>query len=161
MNLNESAIGLLSKSSSTASSTLMSLIGQLNDSTLTLSLPLSSSHNSLSDQLDQEALDESEFLISSIENRPVPTLSIVFAILFSFTFLFGIFTNSIVVLVFAIKSEFRQYTNYFFANLSIADILVLIVCIPVAITDLFSPDIWNYGRVYCESYVPFIGLYIQ
>ena len=151
MNLNESAIGLLSKSSSTTSSTLMmSLIGQLNDSTLTLSLPLSS-HNSLSDQFDQEALDESEFLISSIENRPVPTLSIVFAILFSFTFLFGIFTNSIVVLVFAIKSEFRQYTNYFFANLSIADILVLIVCIPVAITDLFSPDIWNYGRVYCES----------
>lgn len=90
-------------------------------------------------------------LYLSIENRPLSTISIVFAILFSLVLLFGLFTNAIVVLVFVVKSEFRQYTNYFFANLSISDMLVLVVCIPVAITDLFSPDIWNYGRIYCKK----------
>ena len=115
--------------------------------------PLEMHTANINDTLDTIPIDD---LVSSIENRPVSTLSIVFAILFSFTFLFGIFTNSIVVLVFAIKSEFRQYTNYFFANLSIADILVLLVCIPVAITDLFSPDIWNYGALYCKYTAAFL-----
>lgn len=96
--------------------------------------------------------DLRDLLVSSIENRPVSKMSMIFATLFALTFIFGIFTNAIVILVFAIKSEFRQYTNYFFTNLSIADILVLLVCIPVAITDQFSPDIWNYGSLYCKCF---------
>jgi hypothetical protein len=83
-------------------------------------------------------------------SQPVSTGTIVFAILFGVIFLVGIVTNACVVLLFIVKSEIRQYTNYLFANLSIADLFVITVCIPVAITDLFSPDVWQYGLIFCK-----------
>ena len=78
-------------------------------------------------------------------------VTLIFGILFTLTFIVGLFTNAIVIIVFVFKSELRQFTNYFFANLSISDILVLIVCMPIAITDLFKPDSWFFGKFYCKS----------
>lgn len=89
---------------------------------------------------------------SDLQNKSLSYIPMIFGSLFSLTFIFGIFTNFLVVIVFIFKSELRQYTNYFFANLSIADILVLIVCIPVALSDCFSPDIWPLGGFYCRMY---------
>ena len=71
-------------------------------------------------------------------------------ILFVITFIVGIITNSLVIFVFLRKQEVRQYTIFFFVNLSFADILVLFICIPIAITDLFSPNEWFYGFYYCN-----------
>ena len=79
-------------------------------------------------------------------------VSIAFAALFAIIFLVGISTNLLVIGVFVLGNKFRQFTNYFFINLSIADILVLLICIPIAITDLFSPDEWNWGEIYCKWY---------
>ena len=76
--------------------------------------------------------------------------SLTFAVLFFLVFIVGIVSNLLIIFVFLFRNEFRQYTNYFFANLSFTDILVLLVCIPIAITDLFSPNIWYYGYIYCN-----------
>jgi hypothetical protein len=85
----------------------------------------------------------------------VTLYSVIFASIFAFIFLFGILTNLLVIGVFILRSEFRQFTNFFFINLSIADILVLLFCIPITITDLFSPDEWHYGQFYCKVYTFF------
>ena len=77
-------------------------------------------------------------------------VTFIFGVLFTLTFIVGLFTNAIVIVVFVFKSELRQFTNYFFTNLSISDILVLIVCMPIAITDLFKPDSWFFGKFYCK-----------
>ncbi|CAF0870888.1 unnamed protein product [Brachionus calyciflorus] len=96
--------------------------------------------------------NETTELLIDLQFKNISYLSLIFSGLFGFTFIFGLLTNSLVVVVFLFKSELRQYTNYFFTNLSIADLLVIIVCIPVAISDLLSPDIWNFGVIYCKMY---------
>jgi hypothetical protein len=88
----------------------------------------------------------------SCEPYQADTTSIVFSLLYALIFAVGIFTNLIVICIFIFKSGFRQYRNSFFINLSIADILVLLCCIPISITDLFSPNSWFYGFVYCKLY---------
>jgi hypothetical protein len=64
----------------------------------------------------------------------------------------GIISNFIVLTLFLCTKKMRQFTNYFFANLSIADVLILIICLPITVTDLYSPDIWFYGFWYCRCY---------
>ena len=97
---------------------------------------------------------KAQTLISIINEYTNPgktgVVSFIFAVLFILTFIVGIFTNFIVIIVFLFKNELRQYSNYFFANLSIADILVLLVCIPIAVNDLFTPNVWYFGYFYCK-----------
>jgi hypothetical protein len=79
--------------------------------------------------------------------------AMLFSFLYALIFLVGIFTNIIVICIFISKSGFRQNRNSFFIiNLSIADIFVLVSCIPISITDLFSPNTFIYGLVYCKMY---------
>lgn len=73
-----------------------------------------------------------------------------FAIFFIASFILGIAGNSLVIYAFLSKKELRSHTNIFFINLSISDILVILVCVPVALTDLFLPDNWYYGYIYCK-----------
>lgn len=92
------------------------------------------------------------FVYNGIYQREIENSSIIFATLYSIMFVFGLLANLLVVFVFLFKKELRQYTNFFFTNLSVADLLVIIVCIPVAISDLLSPDVWNFGFFYCKMY---------
>ena len=75
------------------------------------------------------------------DTKELSSMSVIFAIIFGVILIIGIFTNLLVIGVFILNSEFRHFTNFFFVNLSIADILVLVCCIPITITDLFSPVI--------------------
>lgn len=89
---------------------------------------------------------------NGVQSKEIRNDSIFFAILYSIMFFFGLFTNLLVIFVFVFKKELRQYTNFFFTNLCIADLLVILVCIPVALTDLLSPDVWSFGFFYCKIY---------
>ena len=77
--------------------------------------------------------------------------SIILSIVYGVIFLFGIAANLVVVFVYIFKDGLNKTTNYFFISLSISDIFVLIVCIPIIITELFSNE-WLYGIVYCKLY---------
>ena len=77
--------------------------------------------------------------------------SIIFVFLFGSIFLFGIFTNLIVILVYLSNKKLKKHSNYFFSNLSLSDVLVLFVCIPISIFDLISPDEWLLGYFYCKK----------
>ena len=79
---------------------------------------------------------------------------IIFAIVFVVIFLFGIFTNILVIVIYLFNKKIKNHSNYFFANLSVSDILVLSVCIPIAITDSMSPE-WQFGFIYCMLYYIF------
>lgn len=74
----------------------------------------------------------------------------IFATFFIASFVLGIAGNSLVIYAFLSKKELRSHTNIFFINLSISDILVILVCVPVALTDLFLPENWYYGYIYCK-----------
>ena len=73
------------------------------------------------------------------------------SIVYGLIFLFGIVANLVVVFVYIFKEGLTKIRNYFFISLSISDILVLIVCIPIIISELFSSE-WVFGIVYCKLY---------
>jgi hypothetical protein len=70
--------------------------------------------------------------------------------LYSILFIFGISGNIMVLFVLFKNSELRNCTNYFLANLSIADLLILFICVPIAMHDLYANERWYLGRYVCK-----------
>jgi len=68
-------------------------------------------------------------------------------------FSFGVCGNLLVPLV-VIKTRYlRNSTNLFLINLSVADLLVLIVCMPTVLIELHSrPETWLLGEPMCKYF---------
>ena len=60
------------------------------------------------------------------------------SIFYAIIFLIGVTGNLLVIYVLAKEKELRNFTNYLFANLSFADLFVLVVCVPSALHDLLG-----------------------
>ncbi|XP_013783951.1 growth hormone secretagogue receptor type 1-like [Limulus polyphemus] len=66
--------------------------------------------------------------------------------------------NILVPVVVCRTKDLRNSTNFFLINLSIADLLVLLVCMPTVLIELHSkPEVWLLGEGMCKS-VPFVEL---
>lgn len=60
------------------------------------------------------------------------------------------FVANVLVIVVVIKYHFmRNITNYFLVNLSIADLLVTLVCMPSGILTAYT-SLWNFGELTCK-----------
>ncbi|XP_043490066.1 RYamide receptor-like [Polistes fuscatus] len=57
--------------------------------------------------------------------------------------------NALVIAVVFKYHYMRSVTNYFVVNLSVADLLVTMICMPVAVTQAVSL-VWIYGEVMCK-----------
>jgi len=69
----------------------------------------------------------------------------------SFVMCLGIFGNSLVPIVVLRTRDLKTSTNFLLVNLAVADILVLAVCLPIALTELHTmPGIWVLGEFLCE-----------
>lgn len=63
----------------------------------------------------------------------------------------GVLGNLLVPAVLLRNKDMRNSTNFFLLNLSLADLLVLVVCLPTAFVELYSPpDVWLLGQGMCE-----------
>lgn len=76
---------------------------------------------------------------------------IFFTIVYVLVLLTGLVGNFIVLFVILKNNDLKHFTNYFFANLSAADVFVLIFCIPTAIHDIWAQDQWYMGKFFCKS----------
>lgn len=65
--------------------------------------------------------------------RHSPTMNIVFCIAYSIVFLVGLIGNSFVIAVVLRAPRMRTVTNFFIVNLAIADILVIVFCLPATL----------------------------
>ncbi len=93
---------------------------------------------------------------------PEPPLYILVCVslLYITIFIAGTVGNFLVVFVVCRTREMRNTTNFFLVNLSVADLLVIIVCMPSAFLDIFSKDVWYLGPVMCK-YSEFKIVYIS
>ncbi|XP_008553158.2 gastrin/cholecystokinin type B receptor-like [Microplitis demolitor] len=67
------------------------------------------------------------------------------------TILLAVTANLIVIIV-VIKFQYmRSVTNYFVVNLSVADLLVTLICMPMSVSQAIS-IIWNYGEIMCKLF---------
>lgn len=78
---------------------------------------------------------------------------IVGSFFYSMVFLVGIVGNLSVIYVLLKERSLRNFTNYLLANLSIADLLVLIACVPSGLHDLFAKERWYLGEIWCYMVV--------
>ncbi len=46
--------------------------------------------------------------------------------------------------------DMRNATNVFLLNLSVADLLVVLICMPSALAEFYTKDVWYLGPVMCE-----------
>lgn len=72
-------------------------------------------------------------------------------IFYGFIFVFGIAFNVVIILIYTKKQSLKNFTKYFFINLSLSDMMLLSICIPRTITDLFFDGEWRLGYFYCKS----------
>ena len=78
-----------------------------------------------------------------------------------FVMTFGISGNLLVPFVVCRTKELYNSTNLFLINLSIADLLVIIVCMPIVLFELHSqPEVWTLGEAMCK-YLRFLILIIR
>lgn len=74
----------------------------------------------------------------------------VFFILTALIGFIGLCGNIIVIIVYIFDKKLRSFTNYFFVNLSIADILIVLLCLPVSLMDMINDNVWVLGEFICN-----------
>lgn len=81
-----------------------------------------------------------------------PPLYIVISstILYCIIFIVGIVGNLLVIVVIVYGRSMRTTVNKYLANLCVADVLVILVCMPTALADIFTKEIWYFGEFMCE-----------
>ncbi|XP_019769416.1 thyrotropin-releasing hormone receptor isoform X2 [Dendroctonus ponderosae] len=92
---------------------------------------------------------------SSMLPSYIRTTSVVFCVLIM---CLGVIGNVMVPIVIFKTKDMRNSTNIFLVNLSIADLMVLLVCTPTVLVEVNSPpETWVLGREMCKA-VPFVEL---
>ncbi len=80
-----------------------------------------------------------------------PYLKVTSITLCAFILLFGVVGNVMVPVVILRTKDMRNSTNVFLMNLSLADLLVLLICTPTVMVELNSkPDTWVLGEFLCK-----------
>ena len=87
----------------------------------------------------------------------VPSYTIMISlVMYTLIFVIGFFGNALVIIVAYFNHTHHHNlgtTNYCLVNLSVADLLLILVCLPSAILDLFSQEIWYLGNFLCKNFL--------
>ena len=76
-------------------------------------------------------------------------------VFYSLIFTFGVLGNILVLVVVYRNRDMRNSTNMFLVNLSLADLMVLLVCMPLALMEFYTKDVWYLGEGMCEYMISF------
>lgn len=71
-------------------------------------------------------------------------------LLYCIIFIIGVIGNILVIVVIVYGRSMRTSVNMYLANLCVADVLVILVCMPTALADIFTREIWYFGEFMCE-----------
>ena len=99
-----------------------------------------------------------------IENATMPYYLYVYVttpIFYAIVFLFGVVGNVLVIYVVLKNSDMLTATNLFLMNLSIADLLVLLICMPSSLTEFLAKEVWLLGAVMCKYHINILPFSIK
>uniref|UniRef100_A0A915L276 G-protein coupled receptors family 1 profile domain-containing protein n=1 Tax=Romanomermis culicivorax TaxID=13658 RepID=A0A915L276_ROMCU len=77
-----------------------------------------------------------------------PITTFYFAV-FGLVFLTGLSGNLLVLGVFLLKPGMRMVTSYFISSLALADLFVMIFCLPTTLTNNIFVE-WHFGEIFCK-----------
>ena len=96
-------------------------------------------------------VDDVMTLNKTLKTPEFPKYIIVTSTLFYvFIFLLGILGTVLVIVVVCMNRNMRTSVNIYLINLCVADLLVLTVCMPTALADVYARDVWYFGSVMCK-----------
>ncbi|XP_041370775.1 gastrin/cholecystokinin type B receptor-like [Gigantopelta aegis] len=70
--------------------------------------------------------------------------------LYIIIFISGTVGNILVVAAVGLERSMRTSTNVFLVNLALADLMVILIALPTALTEVFAEDEWYFGNVMCK-----------
>ena len=79
-------------------------------------------------------------------------------ILYGLIFITGITGNMLVCLVVCRQRKLRTSTNFYIVNLAMADLAVLILCIPFDVTVQENSYVWPFGKFLCHIIYPIMTM---
>lgn len=85
-----------------------------------------------------------------VELPDISHIIIMVTVFYSLVFLLGVVGNLLVIVVVSRNVDMRTSTNCFLVNLSVADMLVLLVCMPSALVEVLARDVWLLGVSMCK-----------
>uniref|UniRef100_A0A1I8BEB4 G_PROTEIN_RECEP_F1_2 domain-containing protein n=1 Tax=Meloidogyne hapla TaxID=6305 RepID=A0A1I8BEB4_MELHA len=90
----------------------------------------------------------------------LPLIKAIFLIFYIFVFILCVFGNSVVLICIIANRSMRTVTNFFLANLAIADLLVGIFCVCQNAVHfaLFAHGTWPFGKILCHLYIYILHL---
>ena len=74
------------------------------------------------------------------------TATVVYAMIFAL----GLLGNVLVISVVCFNKNMKTSVNMYLLNLCVADILVLTICMPTALTDIYTRTAWHFGEAMCK-----------
>ncbi|CAM1325991.1 Ethr (predicted) [Pycnogonum litorale] len=96
---------------------------------------------------------------SDVSDEPLAfplSIRIVVSVLCILTLIIGTSGNIMVPVVVWSNRDMRNSTNIFLVNLSIADLLILVICVPTVLVEIHSqPETWILGKIMCKI-VPYL-----
>ena len=92
----------------------------------------------------------------TLDYMAAPTMPLYISVLvttsYLLVFLAGILGNALVIFVVVRFADMHTSTNVYLANLSIADSLVLLICLPTGLTEFHSKEVWHLGDFMCKLF---------
>ncbi|XP_013412869.1 growth hormone secretagogue receptor type 1-like [Lingula anatina] len=101
-----------------------------------------------------EPLRNNQSITENLRTWPLYIL-VWISVTFMFIFISGVSGNLLVLFVILKNKHMRKSTDLFIANLSVADLLVLVVCMSAAMIEVYANEVWTLGEVMCKT-VPFL-----
>jgi hypothetical protein len=71
-------------------------------------------------------------------------------ILYCMIFLVGVVGNILVITVIISSRKMKTTVNKYLLNLCIADVMVILICMPTALADIFTKEVWYFGEFMCK-----------
>ncbi|XP_077866304.1 QRFP-like peptide receptor [Saccoglossus kowalevskii] len=107
-----------------------------------------------------DSLNSSESMYQAVNNtvdeyKLSSYTIIITTVFYVIIFILGVIGNVLVLFVVCCNKDMGNSTNYFLVNLSVADLLVLVFCMPVALLETYIIRPWLLGEVMCKL-VPFL-----
>lgn len=75
-------------------------------------------------------------------------LTVTIISIYIFTFFFGVVMN-VVLLIVTMKTR-KKFISLYIINLCVADLLVLVVCLPTTLAEFLMKESWLFGETLCE-----------
>ncbi|XP_071176619.1 QRFP-like peptide receptor [Mytilus edulis] len=92
--------------------------------------------------------------------EPPGYLIITATLFYVIVFILGVFGNIIVIIVIIANKNMKNMVNMFLINLCVADLLVMLICMPPTLLELHTKEVWYLGKFMCKL-VPFLEFVVS